>query len=183
MNRVVQRDHGEGLGLLPGRKGQGVGPCLEVLSQAGGGHVAVRCGFAVRGCHVDGHLLRRRRIQAHGEVQLTGGLASVCVGYGERQVVVVEIQGPVGEPLVMRVRRSDIYRGVTRAFRYVDGQAAVGLHGAIVHCGKGEFDRGNSLGESHGRRHAPPRRDRGGGPGAGAGPARFHLPRYGKWSG
>ena len=92
MNRVVQGDHGEGLGLLPGREGQGSGSGLEVLSQAGGGHVGVGGGFAVHGEDADGHLLRRRLIQAHGEVNPAGGLVGLGVVYGEGQVVVVEIQ-------------------------------------------------------------------------------------------
>ena len=152
MYRVVQRDHGEGPGLLAGLEGEGGGPGFEVLSQAGGGHVAVGGGVAVRGGDADGHLLGGGLIQAHGEVQLPAGLAGLGVGYGERQVVVVEIEGPVGGPLVVGVRRSDVHRGVARALGYVDGQAAVGLHRAVVHGGQGELDQGDSLGEGHSRR-------------------------------
>ena len=96
MDSVILQNHREGLLLLPNLEVDRFGPGIEVLAQAGGGHVGVGRGVAVNGGRVYCHLFGGGDVQAHREIQLSGGLAGLGVVDGEGQVVVVNIVSPDG---------------------------------------------------------------------------------------
>ena len=112
----------------------------------------MRRGLTVHRHHLNGHLLGRRRVQAHGEVQLAGRLAGLGVLNRERQVVVMDRATHGGHVVARDLGKRPEYGRVPRAIENLGRDGPGGLDGRVVVDGNRQRGVGRAGGERDRRR-------------------------------